>query len=414
MYAGLEISTIDGYGTPYFELFDTNISHGNSEVTFGTPSITFDLQSSIDKYSLNSIDECLEFIEGISYVDETVILGGILNKIIDLIKSAASGVLNFLKKILSKIEGIFGKIFGDIEALLKKLIEKATGVAKIILEKIEAIFGKIAGKILDLIKDALKFVLKIVKLPVDFILSHFLEPIINIVLRRVVVPFLLKDGLIHIPLKDDKIIFDIRLPAMPEYTTEKVDLGFNAGFYTDFRGQMISYPATPMEFSDREGILFQMLVNEYTVASLLDMVLNLDFAHFEMKGNILEKIPLELNTRGISGFFKAPLYKYGNRPINIDFSLLEGSTVTFNEDQTFGLTLAMLNEWFVELEDGTFDLAFSNVAQFNFKLKLNIGANNQIDFGIVDLSYSDFEYLHDNCDVMNLDKDTDETINSIL
>lgn len=149
---------------------------------------------------------------------------------------------------------------------------------------------------------------------------------------------------------------------MPEYTSQQVDLGFNAGFFTDFRGQMIAYPANAMQFSDREGILFQMLVNEYTVASLLDMILNLNIAHFEMKGNILEKIPVELNTRGISGFFRAPLEKYGNKPLNIDFSLLEGSTVTFNEDKTFGLTLAMLNEWFVELDDGTFDLAFSNVA----------------------------------------------------
>jgi len=38
--------------------------------------------------------------------------------------------------------------------------------------------------------------------------------------------------------------------------------------------------------------------------------------------------------------------------------------------------MAMLNEWYVELEDGTHDLAFSNVAQFNFKLKLAIKENN--------------------------------------
>jgi hypothetical protein len=48
--------------------------------------------------------------------------------------------------------------------------------------------------------------------------------------------------------------------------------------------------------------------------------------------------------------------------LNIEFNLLDGTTVHFNEDQTFELTTAMLNEWYVEVENNTWDLAFSNVA----------------------------------------------------
>lgn len=172
------------------------------------------------------------------------------------------------------------------------MISKATGVVKILLVKLEALFGKLASKVLDLVKDLLSFVLKILKLPIDYVLSHFLEPIINIVIRRIIVPDLLKNGLISIPInkQDDKLIFDIRLPAMPDYTSESVDLGFNAGFMTQFRGQEIAYPADAMHFTDREGILFQMLVNEYTVASLIDTIINLNVAHLQMDGSLINKL----------------------------------------------------------------------------------------------------------------------------
>jgi len=172
--------------------------------------------------------------------------------------------------------------------------------------------------------------MKILKLPIDYILSNYLVPLINLVIRRLIVPDLLHNGLVSIPLKDDKLVIDIRLPAMPDYTTEEVDLGFNAGFFTAFVGREINYPTEAMHFSDREGILFQLLLNEYTVASLIDTVINLNVAHFEMKGNALEKVGLELTTKGIAGFFLAPLRRYGERPMNIEFSLLKGTTMTFN------------------------------------------------------------------------------------
>jgi phage-related protein len=188
----------------------------------------------MSKYNLNSISDFIELIEGISYVDEAMIFGGVINQFIDVFKGGVRGIGGIVEKILSFLEGILKNIFGDIEGILKKMISKATGVVKLLLEKLEALFGKLASKVLDLVKDLLSFVLKILKLPIDYVLSHFLEPIINIVIRRIIVPDLLHNGLISIPInkQDDKLIFDIRLPAMPDYTSESVDLGFNAGFMT--------------------------------------------------------------------------------------------------------------------------------------------------------------------------------------
>lgn len=48
------------------------------------------------------------------------------------------------------------------------------------------------------------------------------------------------------------------------------------------------------------------------------------------------------------------------------------------------------------------------------KLKLAIKEDNLIDLAIVDLSYTDFEYLHDNVDAIHVDPDTDQIINSLL
>jgi len=115
--------------------------------------------------------------------------------------------------------------------------------------------------------------------PLQVIINEFLQPIINWVINGIIIPDVLHNGLIEVPITAtngqpfDTLVIDATLPQQPAFSTEKMDLFFDGAVYFKNHGKHFAGPSKSTGFKLDEQNL-QIDVTSFAVNDVIEAVMS--------------------------------------------------------------------------------------------------------------------------------------------